>query len=109
MFSYHALAQMCSSAISPGCADSAPVAGATNYQKDDDSGTNAARYPGNGEQVGVFEIFQGLLAARVPARKQTGELKTASHSGPHMRSRMEVRSKKVWMPSGCCSSTSSSR
>ena len=56
------------------------------------------------EQVGAFEIFQGFL----PGSRRS-QRRTASHSGPHRRSRMDVRSKKVWTLSDCCCRTSSIR
>jgi hypothetical protein len=60
------------------------------------------------EQVGALEVGQGPVLTGTccsPASPCT----TASHRGPHMRSRMAVRSKKVWTLSDCCPRTSSTR
>src|SRR5688572_23868964 len=55
------------------------------------------------EEIDAFEIFQGGLPG------STGLRSTASQSGPHRRSRMEVRSKNVWTLAGWRCRTSSTR
>ena len=59
---------------------------------------------GDDEQVGALDAPAG---SRRP--EPAGERRTASHRGPHRRSRMEVRSRKAWTSAGCRCRTSSSR
>ena len=53
------------------------------------------------EQVRALDIFEGCL----PGNSRVGRI--ASHSGPHMRSRIDVRSRKVCIFSGCWGQDSS--
>ncbi len=68
----------------------ASAAGAENWQREMVIAVPAAlTIQGDDEQVGAFEILQGLLTGR------DGSLATASHRGPHMRSRMRCAAKSL--------------